>query len=150
SCVACHSQGGVGGGGDARHNVAVFEAHPGPGRPQVEGGVIHSSATSKECRESPNGLHAFFPIVKGGLTLVGSCFREVTDFGPAHFQNVNPTALFGAGWIDRISSKSILHQSRQRSFQVIGKELQGEWSAIRPGRPLVLSDGRIGKFGWKA
>src|SRR5438445_13687203 len=52
SCVACHSQGGVGGGGDSRHNVASFEVHPAPGRPDVQGGVVHSFATSKECRES--------------------------------------------------------------------------------------------------
>src|SRR5262249_3072572 len=101
SCVACHSQGGVGGGGDARHNVAAFEAHPGPGRPEVQGGVIHTFATSKECCESPNGLHEFFPVVKGGLKIVGGCFVQTLDFDPIKVQNVNPTALFGAGWIDR-------------------------------------------------
>src|SRR5437764_8009817 len=73
SCVACHSQGGVGGGGDARHNVAAFEAHPAVGRPEVQGGVIHTFAISKECKESVKGLHQFFPIVPGALKLVGSC-----------------------------------------------------------------------------
>jgi CxxC motif-containing protein (DUF1111 family) len=150
SCVACHFQGGVGGGGDAKHNVASFEAHPGPGRPDVNGGVIHRFAASKECRESPTGLHDFFPVVKGGLKIVGGCFTETRDFDPLHFQNVNPTALFGAGWIDRISTKSILHQSRQRSWQAIGKELMADLNAVRPGRVRVLPDGRIGKFGWKA
>jgi hypothetical protein len=28
SCVACHFQGGVGGGGDNAHNVTAFEAFP--------------------------------------------------------------------------------------------------------------------------
>src|SRR5262249_32938780 len=36
------------------------------------------------------------------------------------------------------------------SFQVIGQELQADWTAIPPGRVRVLADGRIGKFGWKA
>jgi CxxC motif-containing protein (DUF1111 family) len=150
SCVACHSQGGVGGGGDSRHNVASFEVHPGPGRPEVNGGVIHSAAVSKECRESRTGLHHFFPVVPGGLKVVGGCFTETREFDPVRVQNVNPTALFGAGWIDRISSRSILHQSRQRSWEVIGKELMADLSTITPGRPRVLPDGRIGKFGWKA
>jgi mono/diheme cytochrome c family protein len=151
SCVACHSQGGVGGGGDARHNVAAFEAHPAVGRPDVQGGVIHSFAVAKECRESVKGLHEFFPIVPGGLKLVGSCFIETRDFDPVKVQAVNPTALFGAGWVDRISGKSIVHQGRQRSWQAIGRELlAGDLNAFKPGRARVLPDGRIGKFGWKA
>jgi CxxC motif-containing protein (DUF1111 family) len=150
SCVACHSQGGVGGGGDVRHNVASFEVHPGPGRPEVNGGVIHRFAASKECRESRNGLHEFFPVVPGGLKLVGVCFSEIRDFDPVRVQSVNPMALFGAGWIDRISSKSIQYQARQRSMQAIGKELMADLSGVKPGRPRVLPDGRIGKFGWKA
>jgi CxxC motif-containing protein (DUF1111 family) len=150
SCVACHSQGGVGGGGDARHNVASFEAHPGPGRPEVNGGVIHRFAVSKECRESRSGLHEFFPVVPGGLKLVGVCFSETRDFDPVRVQNVNPMALFGAGWIDRISPKSIQFQARQRSMRAIGKELTGDLDHVKPGRIRILADGRIGKFGWKA
>ena len=150
SCVACHFQGGVGGGGSARQNVASFEALPSPGRAEVRGGVVHTFSVSKECRETPAGLHEFFPIVKGGLKIVGGCTIETRDFDPVHLQPVNPTALFGAGWVDRISGKSILHQSRQRSWQVIGKEVVGaDLSGARPGRPRVLPDGRVGKFGWK-
>ena len=151
SCVACHFQGGVGGGGSAKQNVASFEALPTPGRSNVQGGVVHTFAVSKDCKETPNGLHDFFPIVKGGLKIVGGCTIETRDFDPVHLQPVNPTALFGAGWIDRISGKSILHQSRQRLWGVIGKEVVGAYQAVvSPGRPRVLSDGRVGKFGWKA
>src|SRR5262249_46485487 len=132
-------------------NVAAFEAHPTLGRPDVQGGVIHTFATSKECRESVKGLHQFFPIVPGGLKLVGSCFVETRDFDPVKIQTVNPTALFGAGWGDRISDKSILHQGRQRSWEGIGRErLAAHLNALKPGRARVLPDGRIGKFGWKA
>ncbi len=151
SCVACHFQGGVGGGGAAKQNVASFEALPVLGRSDVRGGVVHSFAVSKECRETPAGLHEFFPVIKGGLKVVGGCTIEVRDFDPVHVQPVNPTALFGAGWVDRISGKSIQHQSQQRLWQVIGKEVVGdEVSGARPGRARVLPDGRIGKFGWKA
>jgi mono/diheme cytochrome c family protein len=151
SCVACHFQGGVGGGGAAKQNVASFEALPGPGRSDVQGGVVHTFAVSKECRESPAGLHDFFPVVKGGLKIVGGCTIVTHDFDPVRVQAVNPTALFGAGWVDRISGKSIVHQSRQRSWQAIGKEVVGaDLGAAGPGRPRVLPDGRIGKFGWKA
>ena len=150
SCVACHFQGGVGGGGDSRHNVSSFEVHPVPGRPEVTGGILHSFALSKECRESQTGLHDFFAVVPGGLKIVGGCTIEIRDFDPVRLQSVNSTALFGVGWIDRISSKSILHQSRSKSLAAIGKELLADLNGIKPGRPRVLADGRIGKFGWKA
>jgi mono/diheme cytochrome c family protein len=150
SCVACHFQGGVGGGGDVKHNVTSFEVHPVPGRPDVMGGVLHSFALSKDCHESRTGLHTFFAVVPGGLKIVGGCRIEIRDFDPVRVHSINATALFGGGWIDRISGKSIVHQSRSRSFEAIGKELLADLNGIPPGRPRVLADGRIGKFGWKA
>ena len=55
------------------------------------------------------------------------------------------TALFGAGWIDRISGKSIVHQSRSMAFEAIGKELLADLNGVKGGRPMrVLADGRIG------
>jgi CxxC motif-containing protein (DUF1111 family) len=150
SCVACHFQGGVGGAGDAKHNVSSFEVHPVPGRPNVMGGVLHSFALSKDCRESRTGLHDFFAVVPGGLKIIGGCRIETRDFDPVRVHTVNATALFGAGWIDRISEKSIVYQSRRKAFEAIGKELLADLNGINPGRPRMLADGRIGKFGWKA
>jgi CxxC motif-containing protein (DUF1111 family) len=63
---------------------------------------------------------------------------------------VNATALFGAGWIDRIDGKNILQQSWKKSLERIGRELKADFNGIVPGRPRVLADGRVGKFGWKA
>lgn len=114
------------------------------------GGVLHSFALSKDCQESRTGLHDFFAVVPGGLKIVGGCRIETRDFDPVRVHSINATALFGGGWIDRISAKSIVHQSRSRSFEAIGKELLADLNGIRPGRPRVLPDGRIGKFGWKA
>ena len=85
SCVACHFQGGVGGGGDAKHNVASFEVHPVPGRPEVMGGVLHSFALSKDCRESRTGLHDFFAVVPGGLKIVGGCTDRDARFRPGAY-----------------------------------------------------------------
>ncbi len=150
SCVACHFQGGVGGGGDPKHNVTSFEVHPVPGRPDVMGGVLHSFALSRDCRESRTGLNDFFAVVPGGLKIVGGCRIETRDFDPVRVHSINATALFGGGWIDRISGKSIVHQSRSKSFEAIGKELLADLNGIPPGRPRILADGRIGKFGWKA
>jgi CxxC motif-containing protein (DUF1111 family) len=150
SCVACHFQGGVGGGGDNKHNVTTFEVHPVPGRPAVQGGIIHAFAISSDSRESRTGLNDFFQVVPGGLKIVGGCFVETRDFDPVRTASVNTTALFGAGWVERISSKSILYQSGTRSLRAVGNELLANLDSVNPGRPRVLPDGRIGKFGWKA
>jgi len=150
SCVACHFQGGVGGGGDSSQNVTAFEIHPTPGRPGVMDGMIHRFALSKDCRESRTGLNDFFAVVPGGVKIVGTCFVETRDFDPVRTQSINPTALYGAGWIDRISTKTIVLQSRRKALQAIGKEILADLEGVKPGRARVLADGRIGKFGWKA
>ena len=133
SCVACHFQGGVGGGGDTKQNVTAFEIHPVPGRPEVMGGMIHRFALSKDCRESRTGLNDFFAVVPGGVKIVGTCFVETRDFDPVRTQSINPTALYGAGWIDRISAKTIVHQSRRKALQAIGKELLADLDGVKPG-----------------
>ncbi|HKI20508.1 MAG TPA: di-heme oxidoredictase family protein, partial [Isosphaeraceae bacterium] len=89
-------------------------------------------------------------VVPGGVKIVGTCFVETRDFDPVRTQSINPTALYGAGWIDRISAKTIVHQSRRKALQAIGKEILADLEGVKPGRVRVLADGRIGKFGWKA
>jgi CxxC motif-containing protein (DUF1111 family) len=150
SCVECHFQGGVGGGGDNQHNVLAFEAHPTKDRHEVSGGLIHAFAVENRFLETQPKLHKFFPIVPGGLKVVGGCQILTRDFDPIRTQGVNSTALFGAGWIDRISSKSITHNSLRIGVSAVGRELNGDLNGITPGRRRVLADGRVGKFGWKA
>jgi CxxC motif-containing protein (DUF1111 family) len=150
SCAACHFQGGVGGGGGNDHNVLAFEAHPTKDRPDIQSGLIHKYAVANLFLEDPNSLRSLFPVVPGGITLEGGCQILTRDFDPLHTQCVNATALFGAGWIDRISEKNILQQSWKKSWERIGQELNLDFDGIVPGRPRVLSDGRVGKFGWKA
>src|SRR5207245_3572893 len=59
-------------------------------------------------------------------------------------------ALFGAGWVDRISGKTIRYQSMRTATAAVGNEIAGNLGAVVPGRPRVLEGGRVGKFGWKA
>ena len=128
SCVECHSQGGVGGGGDNSHNVLAFEAFPTQDRPEVKGGLIHRFAVENHFLEGGKSLREFFPIVPGGLRVEGGCQVFIRDFDPVHTQNVNSTALFGAGWIDRISGKTIQHQGMRVATARVGKELTGDCS----------------------
>jgi CxxC motif-containing protein (DUF1111 family) len=150
SCVECHFQGGVGGGGDNKHNVTAFEAMPTQDRPEVKGGLIHRFAVANLFLEDRKALEKFFPIVPGGLRLEGGCQIITRDFDPIQTQAVNTTALFGLGWIDRISGKTIRHNNLVVGAAAVGKELVGELGGVIPGRPRVLPDGRVGKFGWKA
>jgi hypothetical protein len=150
SCAECHFQGGVGGGGDRRHNVVAFEAHPTRDNPEVKGGLIHKFAVNNRFFEGRSTLSDFFPVVPGGLRVEGGCQVLTLDFDPVHTETVNSTALFGAGWIDRISGKTITHEHLRRSMVKIGEELGSNFKGAVPGRPRVLADGRVGKFGWKA
>jgi CxxC motif-containing protein (DUF1111 family) len=150
SCVSCHFQGGVGGGGGAQEDVVAFEALPTPAQPVVLTGLVHKFAVDPKYAERPKVLEALFPVVPKGVTVQGVCFSERRDFNPVHTQRINSIALFGAGWIDRISAKTIMHQRMRQSASVIGQELSGDFGSIPPGRPRILADGRLGKFGWKA
>ena len=150
SCVACHFQGGVGGGGDNAHNVTAFEALPTRDEPEVKGGLIHKFAVEDFLRENHDALRKFFPVVPGGVRVEGNCQVLTLDFDPVSTESVNSTALFGAGWIDRISGQTILVRSRKASVARIGREVVGDSAGILPGRPRVLPGGRVGKFGWKA
>jgi mono/diheme cytochrome c family protein len=156
SCVACHFQGGVGGGGDLAHNIRNFEALPTRSSPQVRAGTIHAAATDAGLRESFDLVRKRFPVVKGQTITRQSadshCSYTTTipDFDPLRVQQVQPTALFGAGWIDRISPKAITSSHMARMVAQAAKEFRLDFSAVPPGRVRYLPDGRVGKFGWKA
>lgn len=150
SCVECHFQGGVGGGGDNAHNVMAFEAMPTQDRPEVKGGLIHHFAVANLLLENHEALRKIFPIVPGGSRFEGGCHIVTRDFDPIQTQSVNTTALFGLGWIDRISGKTIRHQRLLAGTSAIGKELTGNLASGILGRARILPDGRVGKFGWKA
>ena len=150
SCVACHFQGGVGGGGANQHNVVSFELLPTKERPTLKGGLIHAFAIENKFTEKFGTLRTMFPIIPGCVKVEGGCQVLIHDFDPIRTESVNSTALFGVGWIDRLSGKTIHQLGLRKSIAKFSKELTGEFGGIVPGRPRVLADGRIGKFGWKA
>ena len=150
SCAACHFQGGIGGGGDNSHNVTAFEAMPTQEQPELKGGLIHRFAVANQFLERSIDLHRLFPIVPNATVTVSGCQVTIHDFDPVRTQSVNSTPLFGAGWIDRISPKAIRHQSAKVATALVGRELAGDFNGLVAGRPRILADGRVGKFGWKA
>jgi CxxC motif-containing protein (DUF1111 family) len=150
ACVSCHFQGGVGGGGGNDHNVTAFEALPTKDRPEIEQGLVHKFAVANRFVEDHASLRRLFPIVPGGVRTEGGCQILISDFDPVTTKSINSTALFGGGWVDRISGKTIVHEWRKRAIAQVGKDLSLDHRGARPGRPRVLPDGRMGKFGWKA
>lgn len=150
SCVACHFQGGAGGGGPLTKNVTNYEVFPTSRDPELHSGTIHVSATSKDLRETFDMVRQRYPIIKGGQRTVDHCTINVPDVDPLRTETIQTTALFGAGWIDRISEKAITAARRRQLFDGLVKESKLDFESISPGRPRVLADGRIGKFGWKA
>ncbi len=154
SCVACHFQGGVGGGGSVEHNVASFEVHPTKRNPELLTGIVHAAAVSPGELESVSFLRAKFPVIKGSVRTFnqGGCQSTVIipDIDPVQEQSVNSTALFGAGWVDRIASRAVTSNRWGTAAKNIVQEFNLNWSAVPPGRPRILPDGRVGKFGWKA
>lgn len=149
SCVACHFQGGVGGGGGNEQNVKTFEAMPTKDRPEVSGGLVHAFAIENRFLEGNDSLRKRFPIIPNGVRFVGNCQILTRDFDPVRTESINSTALFGAGWVDRISPKSISHQNLSRGLDQIRREFKGDFQGVPAGRYRVLADGRVGKFGWK-
>ena len=89
SCVECHFQGGVGGGGDNSHNVTAFEAFPTPDRSELKGGLIHRFAVASEFLEGPKELNNIFPILHNASVVQNGCQIVIPEFNPVHTENVN-------------------------------------------------------------
>jgi len=150
SCLACHSQGGVGGGGDAAHNVTAYEVHPTLRDRHLQKGLVHAFAIDKSFVESRALLKTTFPIIAGGDRVVGGCTVKFEDFDPVRIDTTNSIALFGDGLIDRLSETPVRLNYARRVVRQLGKEISGEFRNVGSGRPRTLPDGRLGKFGWKA
>jgi CxxC motif-containing protein (DUF1111 family) len=158
SCAACHFQGGLGGGGERMHNAVGFEVLPRPGEPNFRIGTVHNFSVNPAYQESTGLLKKMFPVLKGRTETVRSgtphCSYTGTvtipDFDPVRTDTVQPTALFGAGWIDLISDKAIEQNRRKRLTSGFARELNLNFDAVPVGRLRKLFGGGIGKFGWKA
>lgn len=150
SCVACHSQGGVGGAGQNKQNVLAFDVVATKTNPTFHSGVVHAASIGDRNQESPGEVNTLFPIVQGEQRRIAGCTITVPDFNPVVFIPINPPALFGSGEIDRISDRAIRGYQRTRQLALYPQEIRGSFSGTPAGRLRVLPDGRVGKFGWKA
>ncbi|GAA4453867.1 di-heme oxidoredictase family protein [Novipirellula rosea] len=180
SCVRCHFQGGVGGAGDASVNaltLAIERIHS-QNKPldnrelldivrSVHPGFIQSDGTINNTLPLPHrgGSDAYALKRKTLLSQVPVEFSQ--SGGPTNSAEVryvsatpikmnwqhgdanitldarlfqrNTTSLFGAGLIDQVSNRDLAIQAK---IQERHPEISG--------RPSTLSDGRFGKFGWRA
>lgn len=146
SCVACHSQGGTGGGGNVSHNVVHFEVLPQPGKNGYITGTLHSGGVTPADRETADLLRAKYPItvLQKSPPPDNNWFMptQLSTFDPIRTHSVQPAALFGAGWIDRIPTTAITRNADRRLAV-------GKFSGIPVGRVPRTADGRVGRFGWK-
>ena len=151
SCVDCHWQGGVGGGGGNESNVVAFAVRPDRriGRNQLGGGVVHAEAISDAMTESIDQVKEMYPVIEGGTRVVGGCTVRFSPLNPVAFTEINTPHLFGAGLIDEISSTSIALQGSKRMAVEIAKGYKpGLYSGNGMGRTHTIN-GFVGKFGWK-
>ena len=153
SCVACHKQGGPGGGGPLANNVTTFTVRPNKPGEKPKQGVVHAMADSREFQETLAmvgiGLpHISQPTLSELLPQPGCDARSI-HFPPGiHFSQRNTPALFGVKLIDEIPDRAIIANERRQRLKwgLAGSDTED----LPVGRALRLSDGRVGKFGWKA
>src|SRR5262245_39580411 len=121
SCASCHFQGGLGGGGGVEHNALAFEVFPRPGDLTFRTGPVHNFSVDRAHKETERGLQKMYPAIPGRTIPANplSCTGPtvIPDFNPVHTQTVQPTALFGAGWIDLISDRAIIRNARGRGVR---------------------------------
>jgi CxxC motif-containing protein (DUF1111 family) len=164
SCVACHNQGGSGGGGSLTNNVTTFSIRL-PGQNPREG-VVHAFATrgfQETLRDVHPELPAIFRPSLGQLTprpitaaTNNSMGRRPEDVGRRPIamppgvvvSQVNPPALFGTRLIDAVPDRILVAAERSQRLKW-GNAPTGK-DDLPVGRASRLPDGRIGKFGWKA
>ncbi len=149
SCVECHFQGGVGGGGTNEFNVGSFEVLPSPERKKMVSGVVHAFATSEVWREDGNLVNRLFPPVKGGTRIINGCEIVTDNFSPVIWSEVNTPPLFGLGLIDKMAGRSISFDGISRAAEAMNRSLEGDFDSIPVGRVRSLPGGKIGRFGWK-
>lgn len=147
SCVACHQQGGAGGGGDNRHNVTLFVMQQRDGT--VKSGLLHASATRQQLLETLNHLDGMLPPTsQPSAESIRTTPRQTLSNGAVlQLSQRHTPALFGAKIIDEMSDRVIIAEERKQRLRW-GDDAGSAESPV--GRAFRVPDGRVGKFGWKA
>lgn len=160
SCVACHFQGGVGGGSGNAHNVTAFEIETHRDL-DVKAGVVHAHSVHKAFREdkeiagrllprSPPSVEPELPAISSDMSN-GCEYVPPPPMAPVEeviFHELNSPALWGVGLIDQMSTLSISFHNKKRLATRISNEMSGEFGGNRIGM-LRTESGVAGKFGWK-
>ena len=174
SCVACHGLGAPGGAGPENKNVVLITATPNgcgssgslgesiPGLGSSRSTVLHRYSTNPEydawrrrifdpkSDKEPNPprtrsedlvvrrIRAFKEITTPGrrLGMASPVVQTITGFNISLVERNTP-ALFGAGRIDEIPAEVLIAVAASQPPDV-------------RGRISRTSEGRIGRFGWKA
>jgi CxxC motif-containing protein (DUF1111 family) len=157
SCVACHNKGGVGGAGEAVHNVTNFTVRPRGPAGQAREGVVHAKFTDVSFRESLRQVDPQLPDTsQPTLSLLVNlpntspnphCLQSRFPRG-VHVSQRNTPALWGAKLIDDLPDRVLIAAERKQKLKHGLAPAESEQLPV--GRALRLADGRIGKFGWKA
>ena len=152
SCVGCHFQGGVGGGGANQHNVVSFELLPTKERPTLKGGLIHAFAVENKFTEKLGTLKSAVPghprqrPARGELP--GPWSMTSTRSGPSRSTRP-PSSAPGGSTGSRARRSTSTGSARPSRPGRPGAERASSAGSCRAD-PGSCPDGRIGKFGWKA
>jgi CxxC motif-containing protein (DUF1111 family) len=151
SCVACHNQGGAGGGGGLESNVTTFTVRSGGSGEVARQGVVHAYAVGNA--ETLAHVHPQLPPIAqptaAQLVPLSGDSKHLIRFPPGvHVSQRNTPALFGVQWIDAIPDRIIIANERNQRLKW-GMASTNE-ETLPVGRALRLANGRVGHFGWKA
>jgi CxxC motif-containing protein (DUF1111 family) len=153
SCVACHGQGGSGGGGPLEFNVTTYTVRPLKSGEEPREGVVHAQAVQAEFKETLAHVHPHLPpqsqpSLRDLLPIPGCNVRTLPFPQGVHLSQRNTPALFGAKLIDEIPDREII--AKERRQRLVAGLATPDVEDLPVGRASRLADGRIGKFGWKA
>ncbi|MHC5538609.1 di-heme oxidoredictase family protein [Singulisphaera rosea] len=146
SCLACHNQGGVGGGGSSENNVEILTpiALTGPGQEtlSLQEFARRVKNTTGFTTLGSVILHKFgtdpgYPTWRASDRVQG---RNASGFR-MRSSSRNTPAVFGAGLIDTIPNHVIEAQVQGRGVREFPEIL---------GRVGRTPSGELGRFGWKA
>ena len=145
SCVACHSSAGGLGGGPSYHRAFAIKTSPSGGLPRLETAMIECAqpgAILTEARALPRGAR---PTTSPSRLVGGVCRGCGPSSAAPHIDSISSPPLFGLGLVDRLRDDAIVPSGRgPRPIPTDGS------ATVIPGRPRILPDGRVGRFGWKA
>jgi CxxC motif-containing protein (DUF1111 family) len=151
SCVACHNQGGAGGGGGLKHNVTIFTIRPERPGEKARQGVVHSFAIGSQ--ETLAQVDSSLPnIARPALEQIVSLAGRENHCLPTPravtLSQRNTPALFGAQLIDELPERDIIAEERRQRLRAGLASAEVENAPV--GRASRLADGHVGRFGWKA